>query len=428
MSWWNKFTNALRFRRKEIDSARRGFGFAAGSYVNEDVAMKVAGVHRALIYISTQIAKLPWNVKNRSQEILYDDKMYRLLNLRPNKEMNAFSFRLTMIQSALLHGNAYAEIERDAIGRPVALWPIASCDIELHRTRDGELVYRVIGMSAQFPGSDAYLPFNDVFHIKNFHTKDGLVGQGLLAYAMETIGISAGADRMASGLFANSGIPSGVLEIEGALSEEAYKRIKESWDSQHSGRRTGGTAVLEEGAKYKPITMSPEMLQMLESRQFGVLEICRFFGLPPTKLFDNKAATFNNMENANLEVATDTLDAWARNLEIEADTKLLSDQFGGKFTELDLYQVFRGDMNTRANYFSKMMQVGAITPNQIREREGLAGYKGGDRYYISTNNYTPSDRVDEVIDAQIAPTEKTVKDTQADADVKKAVVGFLTRK
>jgi hypothetical protein len=62
-------------------------------------------------------------------------------------------------------------------------------------------------------------------------------------------------------------------------------------------------------------------------------------------------------------------------------------------------------MATRAEYFSKMMQSGAITPNEIRAKEGLAGYVGGDRFFIATNNFTPEDRMDEIIDAQIAPKQ-----------------------
>ena len=77
-------------------------------------------------------------------------------------------------------------------------------------------------------------------------------------------------------------------------------------------------------------------------------------------------------------------------------------RFSGKFTEIDLYAVFRGDMKSRADYFSKMMQNGAINPNQIRVLEGMEPYAGGDRYYIAVNNFSPSDRIDEIIDAQVS--------------------------
>jgi HK97 family phage portal protein len=278
------------------------------------------------------------------------------------------------------------------------------------------------------PADVTYLLPRDIYHVRNLHTKDALQGQGIIGYAMQTLGISLGADKFANALFANGGMPSGVLEHPGALSDEAYKRLSESWKDQHGGKKTGGTAILEEGVKYSPISHSPDVLQFLESRKFNVIEIARFLGLPPTKLFDSDSAKFNNIEHANLEVATDTLDSWARNLESEADMKLLSGRNSGRKTELDLYAVFRGDMNTRSQYFQRMMQSGAITPNEIRIKEGMAGYgELGDRFFIATNNFSPADRLDEVIDAQIKPKD-TNSNTPKETPVDKAIAAYLENK
>lgn len=403
--WFKRWLSAIRFTRQVVDSVRRSFSFSSGVYVNEDSAMQVSAFYRGVMYISTQIAKLPWEIKDANNKIVDDDGIAKLLDLRPNPEMNAMFFRLCMVQNAIIHGNSFAEIERDLAGRPKGLWPIDPRYVELYRTVSGELVYRIIGGSLANAGQDIYLPFNDVFHVRNFHTKDGLNGQGLIAYATEVLGISIGSSRMASGLFANSGVPSGVISVDGKLSDEAFKRIKESWQANNGGKKAGGTAVFEQGAKFTPVTMQPDVLQFLESRKFSVIEIARFLGVPPTKLYDTETAKYSNIENSNLEVATDTLDAWARNLEQEADIKLLNNQYKGRRSELDLYAVFRGDMETRANYFSKMMQTASLTPNEIRRKEGLAPYAGGNRYFVAVNNFSPADRIDEIVDAQIAKSK-----------------------
>lgn len=429
--WDNLFS---RLRRTEYITAPRNYlPGASGIFVNEDVAMSVSAFHRGVTYIATQVAKLPWQVKDRDNVIL-EDNITRLLDLAPNPEMNAFTFRVWMVMQALQLGNAYAEIQRDVAGRPYALWPLPTRDVDLLRTADGELVYRVQGASPYVNGGDALLPAKDVFHLRNFHTKNGLLGEGLVAFAGETIGISKAADRMASGIFNNGGMPAGVLKHPGKLSPEAYARLKESWKDQHGGRKSGSVAILEEGLGFEALNLEPEVLQFLESRKFGVVEICRFLGLPPTKLFDQQSATFSNVENANLEVATDTLDAWAVNLEMEADVKMLNNRFGGRYTELDLYAVFRGDMKTRAEYFAKMMQTSSITPNEIRKKEGMPGYKGGDRHFLATNNYTPIDRVDEVLDAQIAPkvappaNPPKKEEDPAEKELTAAAISYLTKK
>jgi HK97 family phage portal protein len=426
-------------KAENVSVVRRGFYNKNTAQVNEDTSMSVSAFHRGVTYVSTQIAKLPWEIKDKDNEIL-SGEVANLLALAPNPEMNAFMFRLFAVQNAIIHGNSYAEIERSNSGQPIAIWPLPSKCVELVRSTSGDLAYKVSVNQSK----DVYLPPRDVFHTRNFHTKDGLVGQGVVQYASETLGIILAADKMASGIFNNGGVPSGVLKHPGTLSDEAYKRLKDSWAEQHGGRKAGGTALLEEGVEYQGINVPPEALQFLESRQFGVLEVARFLGIPPTKLFDITAATYSNVENANLEVATDTLDAWAVNLEMEADIKILNNRHGGRFTELDLYAVFRGDMKTRSEYFKSLMAVGAITPNQIRSREGMAGYgEEGDNYYIATNNFTPVDRMDEVIDAQIsgkqgsdnkpaAKPDTPPEDTQTvsnelDQELKKSVITYLTK-
>lgn len=408
-----------------MNTPRRPFWYRGSTLVNEDASMQVAAFNRGLIYVSTQIAKLPWDVKNDKNEI-QKGGVSNLLNLASNPEMNAFRFRLVMVQQAIIHGNAFAEIERNTVGQPIALWPLRSADMEIMRTTEGQLFYRYTNETG---GTVDLLP-RDVFHLPNFHTKDGIVGQGVVGYGREVLGIQIAADGMASGLFHNSGIPSGLLLHPGKLSDEAYKRLKESWAEQQGGRRTGGTALLEEDIKYQPLNMDPEALQFIQSRQFGVLEIARFLGVPPTKLFDVTAATYSNVENANLEVATDTLDSWATNLEMEADVKILNNRYGGRFTDIDLYSIFRGDMKTRSDYFKAMMSIGALTPNQIRAREGLSPYSEGDNYYIATNNFTPVDRMDEVIDAEIEnkkkPNAPSAPAPKPNAQLEDAAVKYLT--
>jgi HK97 family phage portal protein len=395
--------------------------------------MQVAAFNRGIVYISTQVAKLPWDVKDAANNIL-PGGVGNILGLAANPEMNSFRWRLFMIQQAIIHGNAYSEIERDGVGRVLALWPLVSQNMELVRSESGQLVYKYWNID----GEVVYMSPRDVFHLPNFHTKDGLVGQGVVSYGREVLGIQIAADGMASGIFHNSGIPSGILSHPGKLSDDAFKRLKESWAQQQGGRKSGSTSILEEGLKYEAVNTDPEALQFIQSRQFGILEIARFLGVPPTKLFDTTAATYSNVENANLEVATDTLDSWATNLEMEADVKLLNNRYGGRFSDINLYAIFRGDMKTRSDYFKSMMGISAMTPNQARNLEGLPGYgKEGDRYYIATNNFSPVDRLDEIIDADI---EQKTKSAQPPAPAKqpdpakamdqspleKAAIQFLT--
>jgi len=428
---YNPFPYLANLIRTSLPSHGRTFFYSAGTNVNPHTAPKASAYYRGVTYISTQIAKLPIHIKDRQNNIQWDNAIYFLLNVRPNPETNAFKFKNYLIQSAINWGNGYAEIERDIYGRPKALWQIEPQRVTPMRTPSGELYYMVSGNES---GSIVYLLPKDILIIANIYTEDGIHGVPTVTHASEALGIALGAERFANSLYANGALPSGVLRHPKALSDAAYARLKQSWDEQMTGKKTGGTVILEEGAEYMPVTHSPAVLQFIETRKFSVPEIARFLGVPPIKLFDMDSAKYGNMEQVHLEVATDILDVWSINFEGEIDIKLLADQRFYR-ADIDLYSVFRGDMSTRSTYFQKMMQSAALTPNEIREKEGLAPFKGGDRYFLATNNFTPLDRVDEVLDSQIksseepkTPAEETPQDAgTGDAEVD-AILNSLMKK
>ena len=394
------FFNRKKYVDKNQPVIRSYINMSGGTLVSPDSAMQVSSYYRGLIYISTQLAKLPIAVKGQNNK-RYRNKIYTLLNKRPNPETNAFNFKATIIQTAINKGNCYVEVERTATGEPVNLWLIPEDHVSPYRTSEGDIVYRILGGSQ----SELYLPKEDILHFRNLHSKDGFMGQGVAAYGREVLGIALGSDKFANSMYANSGIPSGVLEAPSKLTDEAYNRIKDSWKDSMGGRKTGGTALLEEGMSYKPVSLSPNILQFLETRKFNVLEIARFLGVPPSKLYDTETQKYNSVEQGGLDVANDTISVWAVNLEQEYDNKLLVGKYSQLETEHDMYELFRADMDTRATYFNKMMQIGGLTPNQIREKEGLEPYDEGDRYFIATNNFSPMDRIDEIIDKQVDPNE-----------------------
>ena len=422
-----KFWNRQKTQKdSQPDSPKRAFGFSGGTHINSSTSMEVAAYYRGLVYVSTQIAKLPWHVKDKNNNII-ENTVSGILRLSPNPEMNIFQFKLLAVVEAINEGNHYSEIERDIFGRAIGIHPINKGACVPVRDRNGKLWYRIDSTSSA-NGIEAYLPPEDVFAVRNFHTNDGIVGQGVIAYAMTALGIAKGADNFANALYANGGMPSGILTVPGGLDDEAFARFKDSWNDANSGRKTGGTAVLEEGTKYDPMSLAPDVLQFIESRKFSVLEMARFLGVPPQKLYDSASATYNNIEHANLEVVTDTLDSWACNLEKEADVKLLKNYKDGSYkTEMDIRSVFRGDMKTRAEYFGKRMSTASMTPNQIREMEGDAPYEGGDEYYIANNNFSPVSRQDEIIDSQISNANKKKETEDAENELANSAKTILER-
>ena len=333
----------------------------AGMNVNHDTAMTVSAVYRAISYISSQLAMMPWRVmvdEGDSKEIAATHPVDRLLYRRPNAEMSPFTFRELMVSQALSWGNGYAEIERDVSNRPTNLWPISPDRVEVKRI-EGQVVYEIS------------------------HT-----GQERSTLASRAIGLGMAAEQFGASFFQNGTSMSGVLEHPGNLSEGAVENLRNSWNDRYRGPgQAHKPVILEEGMKWSPISIPPDDAQFLETRQFQVDDIARWYGLPPHKLQSMEKATFSNIEHQSIEVVGDALQPWAKRLEEEADRKLFN-QRSAYFTNIDMTELLRGDVKSRSEYYREMWNLGVLSINEIRTREGLNPIPDGDKRFVQLNMTT----------------------------------------
>jgi len=402
--------------------------FVYGNSINDSTSLEVAAFYRGLFFISSQVAKMPWDIKTFDNKVVNNNNdVYDLLNISPNDDMSAFNWKVLCTQIAILQGNCFNEIVRTRSGKIHSIIPMLNYDVCMVRDGAGKLFYQISNTNDESE-SVVYLRKDEVLHFRNIHTEDGINGMSLINHASKSLGLAAGADRMAGNIFGNGGLPSGVLETERVLSPEVIERLKVEWKNKFGGNKSGGVAVLEEGMKFNPLNFAPDVLQFLDSRKYSVLEIARFLGVPPSKLYVLEAQSYNNIEHSNLEVSNDTIDVWAKNFEGEVNMKLLNSKVSKLKSDMDLYAINRGDMDKRSSYFQKMIGSGAMSPNEIRRKEGMAIYEGGDEYYISTNNLTPISRQDEIIDSQIKQKDTVDKNSKADDDLKAALAKKINKK
>jgi HK97 family phage portal protein len=134
----------------------------------------------------------------------------------------------------------------------------------------------------------------------------------------------------------------------------------------------------------------------LQTRKFQIEEISRWFGVQPHLLMHLERSTNNNIEHQGMEFVRYTLAPEIAVWESEFNRKLIQSSKQGKlFCEYDMNALLRGDSKTRAEYYQKMFSVAAITSNQIRNKESLSSYEGGDRYFVQAG-YAPVDLIDTV--------------------------------
>ena len=225
--------------------------------------------------------------------------------------MSSFVFRETLMTHLLLWGNAYAQIIRNGKGEIIALYPLMPNKMTVSRDEDGQLYYTYQKSQDELPKDGGYtvtLHPTDVLHIPGLGF-DGLVGYSPIAMAKNAIGLAIATEEYGSKFFANGAAPSGVLEHPGTIKDPS--RVRESWQQTFGGSANSNKiAVLEEGMKYTPISISPEQAQFLETRKFQINEIARIFRVPPHMVGDLEKSSFSNIEQQSLEFVKYTLDPW----------------------------------------------------------------------------------------------------------------------
>ena len=257
------------------------------------------------------------------------------------------------------------------------------------RDENGHLFYAYRRSNDEAIKSDetVILQPKDVLHIPGLGF-DGLVGYSPIAMAKNAIGLAIATEEYGAKFFANGAAPSGVLEHPGTIKDPS--KVREAWQSQFGGSQNSGkVAVLEEGMKYTPISISPEQAQFLETRKFQINEIARIFRVPPHMVGDLEKSSFSNIEQQSLEFVKYTLDPWVIRWEQSIMRTLLTPEEKAKFyVKFNLEGLLRGDYQSRMNGYAVARQNGWMSANDIRELENLDRIpteEGGDLYLINGN-------------------------------------------
>jgi HK97 family phage portal protein len=216
-----------------------------------------------------------------------------------------------------------------------------------------------------------------------------LVGYSVIKMASESIGLGLAMQEFGSSFFGNGAHIGGVLQHPKQLSADARKNLEESAKKRTGGKNSLGVFVAEEGMTYQRIGIPPNDAQFIESRNAQVIDICRWYGVPPHKLAELGRATWANIESQGIEFVTDTLQSWITQFEEEANIKLFGRQQRGLFyTKFNLAALLRGDMSTRFNAYAIAHNNGWLSANEIRALEEMNPIKDGDMYLVPANMMT----------------------------------------
>ena len=350
--------------------------------VGSDNALTFTAVWAAIRLLSESVSSLPLGVFTNSDGdkiVAENNPVYPLLKIRPNNYQSKITFLEKVMMDLLTKGNSYVRIERNRGAIPTALLPLNADDVNI-KFIDGVLFYET--------GSNIY-DASDILHFKTI-TKDGIIGLSPIDQCKNSIGWGMAVEEFGNTFFKNGAKLSGVLQTDRALSETAIGRLKNSFNNVYA-QLTGSnsTVVLEEGLTFKPISISAEQAQFLASRTFSIEEVARIFNIPPHMLKDLSKSSFNNIEMQSQEFVTYTLMPYLTRIEQEMNLKLFrTNEIGKTFVQFNVNGLLRGNTKDRSEFYRTMLNIGAMSINEIRNKENMNKIADGDKHFMQLNMTT----------------------------------------
>jgi len=370
---------------KDLAILMQGQSSTAGVSVGPDNAMRYVTVWACIRLLAESIAQMPIHLYRKlpdgSKQRIGDIPLADILCAAPNSWQTAFEYIEFVVTALCLRGNHYAFINRLGSGQLAELIPLLPQGTSLIR-KGYEISYRVTFED----GSIEILPQEKIHHVRGL-SLDGFTGVSPITFQRNAIGLGMAAENHGAHLFRNGAMPAGTLSHPAQLTDEAYKRIKKSWQETHGGEKQGGVAVLEEGLKFDKITMSNEDAQYLEVRQFQRTEICSIYRVPPHMIGDLTKSSFSNITQQSLEMVKYTFLPWVRRLESAISRDLLTpqDRKRGLYVEFLVSGLERADIEQRYRSYNIGIMSGILSPNECRTMENRNPRPGGDIYLAPLN-------------------------------------------
>lgn len=349
----------------------QGMPTDAGVSVNEISALQIAAVWRAVNLIAGTSASLPLHTfVNGSRKRTVN----RLLDF-PHPDLTPYELWEWAYTSVALWGNAYFRKVRNAAGMQTWLLPIDPGAVKVGRTKyDPDLnSSKVFEVRREDGGTYAWTSY-EVLHIPGFGY-DGTCGTSPIAMARQSLGMTIAAERHGARLFGGGSMPAGLLTSDDRLTPADAEVLKARWKERVRGRGDD-IAVLGQGMRFQPITMPNTDAQFLESRQFQVAEIARWFGIPPHMLYDVDRSTSwgTGIEQQGIQFVVYSLRPWLTRFE-QRITREATPQ--GNYSKYVVEGLMRGDSAARAAFYTQMLNNGALNIDEVRDLEDREPLPGG---------------------------------------------------
>lgn len=357
--------------------------------ITTETAMQVATVIRCVDVVAKNMATLPlhlYRTTDNGAEKAKDLKLYEILHSLANKETTAYDFWMMYIYNLMLTPAAYAYVARDGSGWPIALYNLPSkyCRMKRNRSTGERYVEYENGeiKTTIYPENLLYTPGARMSDPDNPIDPIYLAGKVLR--------LTSNLNEFADNYFANGAQSSGVVTMLAPANETVFKQFIKDFTETYAGVKNSSKIMFLNGnSKFEKLVNNPNDSQALESRQAQIYEVCRIIGVTPFKCFEYGRATYDNLEQVNIEFAQETISPMAVRIEQSISRDLIFPAMRATlYSKFNLYGLLRGDTAAQTTYFNIMRQNGILSANDIRQKMDenlIPAEDGGDAYLVNGN-------------------------------------------
>lgn len=367
--------NAQKSQSAEEETNTIGTSLNFGALFQNHISRNLSVIYRATELISEAVAMLPIKIRKISANHSEDISSHPLHFIFKNMLLTKTMFMKKMVEDVILYGNAYAYIVRGADGTPTDIIYLQKGEVTVNYSKEkGTLNYKVSNRI----GIKGIIQKENMIHlIKN--SDDGIQGKSIIGYASRSLKLAHSAEDSALNFFDKGCNLGGLIKVNGTLSDKQRAQILSSWNQAYTNGNSG-LAVLPANMDYQSTTQKPSDSQLLETREYNVLDLCRFMGVNPVLLGDLSHASYSSLELVQQDFIIHTLQPYVTLIEEEFTRKLLKDN--DLVINLDENYLLRMDKATQANYYGQMLKNGVMCINEARDEMGLSPIKGGDQHII----------------------------------------------
>lgn len=360
----------------------------SGQNVSVDSSLQLSAVWACVKLVSETISTLPLKIYERnndgSKQLAVNHPVYRILCKQPAIDLTPARFMQMIPASICLRGNSFSEklmFKKELVG----IRPLLPQYMKVGSDDSGRITYTY---SDPVTNTERNIPRDLIMHIRGFGL-DGAVGLTPIQVGADIIGSALATNEAASNVFKNGLQNSGFITSTLPLNSEQRHAIRENVQQFAGSKNTGKVMVLEGGFDYKAITINPETAQLLQSRAFGIEEICRWFGVPPVLIghMEKQSSWASSVEALYTQFLITGLRPTLVNIEQEI-WRCLLDSDDRYFAEFSVEGLLRADSNARANYYKQALQDGWMNRNEVRAKENLPPIDGGEKFTIQLNMTT----------------------------------------